>query len=144
MIYRDIQLLLLLYIPLQVSASPQVIPLDRPPDLTTGYPPHFPAQSHGQAGAPVAVFAFPGVLPMIYPQPVVVPAVNMPVPPPPLTTPLGRIGNNLDVVDPIDIEPEALMSVPELIQHWGYPIEEHKVITADGYILTLHRIPYGK
>ena len=33
---------------------------------------------------------------------------------------------------------------PALIQKNGYPVETHKVITEDGYILKLHRIPYGK
>lgn len=32
----------------------------------------------------------------------------------------------------------------EIINGYGYPYEEHKVTTEDGYILTLHRIPYGK
>lgn len=32
----------------------------------------------------------------------------------------------------------------DLIQKYGYPAEEHKVTTEDGYILTLHRIPHGK
>jgi len=36
------------------------------------------------------------------------------------------------------------MSVPELIQYWGYPVEEHWVTTEDGYILGLHRVPYGR
>lgn len=26
----------------------------------------------------------------------------------------------------------------------GYPLEEHRVQTADGYLLTMHRIPYGR
>lgn len=30
---------------------------------------------------------------------------------------------------------------PELIRKYGYPCEEHRVHTADGYILTVHRIP---
>ena len=33
---------------------------------------------------------------------------------------------------------------PDLIRKNGYPVEKHKVTTKDGYILTLHRIPYGK
>lgn len=33
---------------------------------------------------------------------------------------------------------------PELIQKYGYPAEVHQVITEDGYILTMHRIPHGK
>ena len=32
---------------------------------------------------------------------------------------------------------------PHLVKSFGYPIEEHFVKTEDGYILTLHRIPYG-
>jgi lysosomal acid lipase/cholesteryl ester hydrolase len=32
---------------------------------------------------------------------------------------------------------------PELIVKYGYPVEIHNVTTADGYILTLHRIPYS-
>lgn len=35
-------------------------------------------------------------------------------------------------------------TVPELIKAAGYPVETHTVTTADGYILTLHRIPSGK
>ena len=33
---------------------------------------------------------------------------------------------------------------PELIEHHGYKVEVHKVITDDGYILKLFRIPQGK
>ncbi|KAL7643602.1 UNVERIFIED_CONTAM: hypothetical protein RMT77_005585 [Armadillidium vulgare] len=35
-------------------------------------------------------------------------------------------------------------SVPDAIRKHGYPCEEHFVTTSDGYILSLHRIPYGK
>merc|ERR1719320_741642 len=37
-----------------------------------------------------------------------------------------------------------VMTVPELISYWGYPVEEHWVTTTDGYILGLHRIPHGQ
>ena len=40
--------------------------------------------------------------------------------------------------------PEENLSVPELIRYWGYPAESHDVVTDDGYILTMHRIPYGR
>ncbi|ETN70864.1 hydrolase, alpha/beta domain protein, partial [Necator americanus] len=33
---------------------------------------------------------------------------------------------------------------PQIIEHWGYPAEIYTVTTEDGYILELHRIPYGK
>lgn len=38
---------------------------------------------------------------------------------------------------------ECDMKVPEIIKHSGYPVEEHEVVTEDGYRLTLHRIPHG-
>jgi len=33
---------------------------------------------------------------------------------------------------------------PELIAMWSYPVEVHEITTEDGYILTAHRIPYGR
>ncbi|XP_063604849.1 lipase 3-like [Penaeus indicus] len=35
------------------------------------------------------------------------------------------------------------LSAPEMIQALGYPVEVHHVTTSDGYILELHRIPFG-
>lgn len=32
----------------------------------------------------------------------------------------------------------------EMIERHGYPYEEHQIITEDGYILTMHHIPYGQ
>ncbi|CAH1963571.1 unnamed protein product [Acanthoscelides obtectus] len=37
--------------------------------------------------------------------------------------------------------PAAVYKAPDVIKLMGYPVEEHKVITADGYILTMYRIP---
>ncbi|KAI6190172.1 Gastric triacylglycerol lipase [Aphelenchoides bicaudatus] len=36
------------------------------------------------------------------------------------------------------------MTVPQIIRFWGYPVETHRVTTADGYILELHRIPRSR
>ena len=33
---------------------------------------------------------------------------------------------------------------PELINSYGYPCENHQVVTKDEYLLTLHRIPIEK
>ncbi|KAJ4436516.1 hypothetical protein ANN_16547 [Periplaneta americana] len=41
------------------------------------------------------------------------------------------------------INEDPFLTTPELIQQYGYPVEIHNVTTADGYILSLHRIPYG-
>ncbi|PAV83207.1 hypothetical protein WR25_03467 [Diploscapter pachys] len=49
-----------------------------------------------------------------------------------------------DVQMNISINPESLMDVPEIVRHWGYPIETYEVLTEDEYILTLHRIPHGR
>uniref|UniRef100_T1JB84 Partial AB-hydrolase lipase domain-containing protein n=1 Tax=Strigamia maritima TaxID=126957 RepID=T1JB84_STRMM len=44
----------------------------------------------------------------------------------------------------IPIDPEAYMTIEEIIKYHGYPLQVYDVITNDGYILTVHRIPYGK
>lgn len=41
-------------------------------------------------------------------------------------------------------DPEETMTVPEIIEFWGYPAETYAAITDDGYVLTMHRIPHGK
>lgn len=36
---------------------------------------------------------------------------------------------------------ENTRPTPEMIQSYGYSVEIHKVVTEDGYINTLHRMP---
>ncbi len=38
-------------------------------------------------------------------------------------------------------DPDCFATVPRLITEKGFPAESHDVVTADGYILTMHRIP---
>jgi len=38
-------------------------------------------------------------------------------------------------------DPEVNMGPAEMIKRWDYPVEEYSVTTADGYILTMQRIP---
>lgn len=61
---------------------------------------------------------------------------------------VGVLGDDLqnlsyNSVDNRVVEEDALLNVPELIEKYGYPVEIHKVHTEDGYILEMHRIPYG-
>ncbi|XP_068623175.1 lipase 3-like [Battus philenor] len=42
------------------------------------------------------------------------------------------------------LKKEAYESVPQLITAAGYPVERHRAVTPDGYVLQLHRIPAGR
>lgn len=53
-------------------------------------------------------------------------------------------GGTQNLPYPAHISPEDCKDVEYLITSNGYPVEKHTATTADGYIITMHRIPYGR
>ncbi|KAK8763163.1 hypothetical protein V5799_034230 [Amblyomma americanum] len=41
-------------------------------------------------------------------------------------------------------DPDQCTGIEDLIRSKGYPFEKHDVITSDGYIIEMHRIPHGR
>ncbi|KAF8360065.1 hypothetical protein PRIPAC_95060 [Pristionchus pacificus] len=41
-------------------------------------------------------------------------------------------------------DPLESMTAAEIIRHWGYPVESHDVVTDDGFVLEMLRIPHGR
>ncbi|CAB3232056.1 unnamed protein product [Arctia plantaginis] len=57
----------------------------------------------------------------------------------------GKISDETENTENCGIDdPTIQFSTPQLIAFNGYPAESHTVMTSDGYILTVHRIPYNK
>ncbi|GMF44260.1 unnamed protein product [Phytophthora fragariaefolia] len=57
---------------------------------------------------------------------------------------LAAVVNSLDQVtevEQVELDPDVGKSTAELIEARGYAVETHNVTTADGYILTMHRLP---
>lgn len=75
-------------------------------------------------------------------------------PPPPLSRliPDLLIGSVRTVLDfPSELanfytgaDPDRCTEIDELIKSKGYPFERHSVVTDDGYIIEMHRIPHGR
>ncbi|XDV44671.1 hypothetical protein PO909_012915 [Leuciscus waleckii] len=56
---------------------------------------------------------------------------------------LGLVQCRPPFQDEAGLDPEVNMNISEIITHWGYTAEEFEVVTEDGYILSVNRIPHG-
>ncbi|XP_067285988.1 gastric triacylglycerol lipase [Pseudorasbora parva] len=56
---------------------------------------------------------------------------------------LGLVKCRPPFQDEAGLDPEVNMNISEIIKHWGYTAEEFEVVTEDGYILSVNRIPHG-
>ncbi|XP_047474945.1 lipase 3-like [Penaeus chinensis] len=59
----------------------------------------------------------------------------------------GGAGGGETISSPFDqphLHPHTFLLTPQLIRVRGYPSEIHQVVTDDGYILEVHRIPHGR
>ncbi|XP_027711747.1 lipase member K-like [Vombatus ursinus] len=52
--------------------------------------------------------------------------------------------NGYSLKNRIPTNPEASMNLSQIMSYWGYPNEQYDIMTKDGYILGLYRIPHGK
>ncbi|XP_036685023.1 gastric triacylglycerol lipase isoform X2 [Balaenoptera musculus] len=57
---------------------------------------------------------------------------------------IHMFGNSFCFLGKKAMNPEANMNISQMISYWGYRSEMHEVITADGYVLQVYRIPHGK
>ncbi|KAM9197567.1 gastric triacylglycerol lipase isoform 1-T1 [Dugong dugon] len=57
---------------------------------------------------------------------------------------ISALGTTRGLFEKLPESPEVAMNISQMITYWGYPNEEFEVVTEDGYILEINRIPHGK